>query len=85
MQAETIDEVLQRLDEIIDQAIDQKSRLGYFPALYRKVTRRIKEGIQNDEFESSERMERLDIIFANRYLDAFDRTESSRTESPKTS
>ncbi|NIR65754.1 MAG: hypothetical protein GWN00_24945 [Aliifodinibius sp.] len=41
--------------------------MGYFAALYRKVTIRVKE-----EFEDPERMERLDVLFANRYLEAFE-------------
>lgn len=71
MPAQTIDEVIQQLDSIIDSAYSQKSRQGYFAALYRKVTIQVKEGISSGFFENGERMERLDVIFANRYLDAF--------------
>lgn len=76
MAAQTIDEVIQRLDEIIDRSYWQKSRLGYFAALYRKVTLNVKKGIQSGFFEDGERMERLDVIFANRYLDAFEQYHS---------
>jgi hypothetical protein len=72
MQAETIDDVIRSLDGIIDWAWDQKSRLGYFAALYRRVTRAVKEGIGNGRFQNGARMERLDVNFANRYLHAFD-------------
>lgn len=71
MQAKTIDEVIKALDAIIDETKKQNSPLGYFAALYRKVTLRVKEGIQNGEFQDGQRMEKLDVIFANRYLDAF--------------
>ena len=71
MSATTIDDVIQDLTDIIDTAKNATSRLGYFPALYRKVTRAVKQGIEDGIFEDGERMERLDVIFANRYLDAF--------------
>lgn len=70
MAAYTIDEVIQQLKAIINSAIDTGNRLGYFAALYHKVTVRVKEGILNNEFENGPRMEKLDVIFANRYLEA---------------
>ena len=69
MAATDIDGVIQQLDVIIDWAHRHKSRLGYFAALYRKVTLKVKEGISEGFFEDGERMERLDVVFANRYLD----------------
>lgn len=68
--AQTIDEVIERLDEIIDWAIGEESRIGFFTALYRKVTLKVKEGIQIGRFDNGPLIERLDVIFANRYLDA---------------
>lgn len=68
--ARTIDEVIEQLDEIIAWSIAEKSRLGYFAALYRKVTVKVREGIFTDEFENGTRMEHLDVVFANRYLEA---------------
>lgn len=73
---QTIDDVLRALDEIIDWAWTSKSRLGYFPALYRRVTQAVKDGIANGEFENGPRMERLDVNFASRYLDAFEQFRS---------
>ncbi len=72
VQAENIDEVLAQLDAIIDWSTASQSRLGYFPALYRKVTLQVQKGISKGDFEDGDRMERLDVIFANRYLKAFD-------------
>jgi len=72
LKGESIDDVIQSLTKIIEWAKLHKSRLGYFAALYRKVTRRVKDGIANGEFENGQRMERLDVIFANRYLEAFE-------------
>lgn len=66
----TIDHVLERLDLEVERALDDRSRLGYFAALYRGVTARVATGIQEGRFEDGERMERLDVVFARRYLDA---------------
>ena len=67
----TIDEVIEALDEIIKQSEDNNDTAGYFAALYRRVTHRVKLGIANNEFEDGARMEHLDVLFANRYIDAY--------------
>jgi Family of unknown function (DUF5995) len=72
MPAETIDDVIRSLDAIIGWAHDRKNRAGYFAALYRRVTRAVKQGIAAGRFQDGARMERLDVIFANRYLTAFE-------------
>jgi hypothetical protein len=69
---QTIDEVLQRLDQIIFACRRENSRLGFFATLYRNVTIKIKEGITAGVFEDGPRMERLDVAYANRYLAALD-------------
>jgi len=70
-QARTIEEVIQQLDDIIHASAAAQSPLGYFAALYRKVTIKVRDGIATGFFEDGPRMERLDVIFANRYLDAY--------------
>jgi hypothetical protein len=77
--AASIDEVIDRLSAIILWASDNQSRMGYFAALYRKVTISVRNGIQNGLFDDAKRMERLDVIFANRYLNAF---EAFRADQP---
>ncbi len=72
LNATSIDEAIRMLTDIVKWSKLNKSRCGYFAALYRKVTIRVKEGIANGEFEDGPRMEKLDVIFANRYLQAFD-------------
>ncbi len=67
----TIDDVIKTLQDIIDESIKNKSPLGYFAALYKKVTIKVKEGIANNIFDDGPRMEKLDIIFAKRYIDAY--------------
>jgi len=76
LRARTIDEVIQSLDRIIAWSKEYKKRLGYFAALYRKVTVQVREGIRNGLFDDGDRMERLDVIFANRYLTAFEQYQT---------
>jgi hypothetical protein len=80
MYAATIDDVIDLLGQEIDRCRARDSRLGYFPALYRKVTIAVKEGIAAGAFEDGKRMEALDVLFANRYLEAAG--QWSRGESP---
>lgn len=68
---QTIDSVIEALQQIIDEAKANNSPLGYFPALYQKVTIKVKEGIENDFFEDGPRMEKLDVVFAKRYIAAY--------------
>ncbi len=70
--AHTIDEVIDHLTQIIDTSKQESSRLGYFPGLYRRVTIEVKRGIADGFFEDGPRMERLDVIFASRYLSAYE-------------
>ncbi len=68
--AADIEEVIARLDVLIEGFQSGGSRLGYFPALYRKVTLAVRDGIAADRFQDGPRMARLDTVFANRYLAA---------------
>ena len=67
----TIDDVLTLLDGIITESIKNNNRAGYFAALYYKVTASVKKGIAKGQFENGTRMEQFDVIFASRYLDAY--------------
>ncbi len=66
----TIDDILAQLELIIADSKKTNCRLGYFAALYYKVTASVKDGIAKGRFQDGGRMEQLDIIFASRYLDA---------------
>ncbi len=67
-----VDRVIERLGEIVAWSRGEPSRAGYFAALYRMVTIAVKEGILAGDFDDADRMARLDAVFAQRYLDAFD-------------
>ena len=67
----TIDNVIILLDKIIADSENNQNPLGYFAALYRKVTIKVKDGIHENFFDDGPRMEKLDVVFAKRYLDAY--------------
>lgn len=67
----TINEVITTLDSIIEECKNTNNPSGYFAILYRKVTQKVKEGIHNQEFEDNPRMEKLDVLFANRFIEAY--------------
>lgn len=68
----TIDEVIARLAGMISECAAANDRAGYFAVLYHRVTCRIRECIAEKQFEDGKRMEQLDVIFANRYIQAYD-------------
>src|SRR5271165_3612052 len=70
MAVQTIDDVVAALDAIVQESYDNSSRLGYFAALYRQVTCAVRDGITNGRFQNGPLMEKLDVAFASRYLDA---------------
>lgn len=78
MIAPTIDQVIAHLEEIIERSIATGDRLGYFAALYNRVTQAVREGIRKGEFDDGPRMERLDVDFANRYLTAHEQYRTGK-------
>jgi hypothetical protein len=62
--------VVERLDAVIAWSRENASRLGYFSALYKRVTRGIGKGIDDGLFEDGPRMVRFDVMFANRFFAA---------------
>lgn len=70
MAAQTIANVISALDTIVQQSYDNASRLGYFAALYRRVTCAVRDGLSSGRFSNGPLMEQLDVVFASRYLDA---------------
>ncbi len=69
--ANTIDEVLAELDRIIEQTVTENNFLGIFAYVYRRTTAQIKVAIVEKQFEDNQRMEYLDVAFANMYLTAY--------------
>lgn len=76
-----IDDVLAHLDVIIAETSNNEDTSGYFAALYKRVTQRIKEEVELNHFDDASRMIELDVVFAQRYLDAY---KSNRQNLPVT-
>lgn len=79
MQANTIQEVIAQLDDIISKGIQNEDRGAYFAALYRKVTQEVANKLTQHYFEDPIRMEKLDVVFANRYLIAWEQYLNNQT------
>jgi len=73
---DTIEDVLEALDSVIEVALERRRRVGYFAAVYRQVTAKVLEGVETGFFDDGERMARLDVTFANRYLSALSSYEA---------
>ena len=69
--ARTIEEVLDALDHIIRTCEQEGSRQAYFALLYKIMTEAVRDAILAGQFEDGPRMEKLDVLFANRYLQAW--------------
>jgi len=69
---QTIEEVIERMDVIIRDSLRTNSRLGYFAALYRRVTIQVKKNIDERMFANPELMGKLAVIFAGRYFAAYE-------------
>ncbi len=69
MQATTLDQVITEMRAVTEVAESEGSRIGYFAALYTRVTTAVTRGIRAGFFEDGPQMERLDVAFANLYLD----------------
>lgn len=75
MTLDSIDDVLRELDTIVAVSRQRGSADGYFAALYRRTTAEVKARIEKGIFADSARMTRLDIVFARRYLEAWQARE----------
>ncbi len=74
--ARTIDEVIDQLTRILEVSRARGSVDGYFAGLYREVTDEVRARITRGWFDDGPRMERFDVVFANRYLQAWARHEA---------
>ncbi|NRB09477.1 MAG: hypothetical protein HRU34_21955 [Richelia sp.] len=68
MQAQNTEQVICYLEDIIAEAKSKCARIGLFPALFRKVTLKLKQGIDNHLFVDNSLMEEFSAQFANRSL-----------------
>lgn len=66
----TLDAVVEALDALIGWAITAASRLGYFAALYKRITLAVSTAVTGGEFQDGPKMARFDAAFAARYFNA---------------
>ncbi|WP_324678905.1 DUF5995 family protein [Hymenobacter sp. GOD-10R] len=71
MELHRISDVVTAINTIVQTCEQTQNRAGYFAALYKRMTVAVAEGIAAGAFEDGTRMEKLDIVFARRYLDAW--------------
>ena len=79
--AKTIDEVIAHIDEVIEVSRRRRSRLGYFAALYRHVAVKFKATAESGGFKRPDLIDKLDVRFLNRYLEAIRQFQSGGTPS----
>ena len=72
-----IQDVLARLAAVRADAIRRRSRVGYFAAVYVRITERVQAAIESRTFSDGKWIERLDVAFATRYLDALHQYQSA--------
>jgi hypothetical protein len=70
MDVSPVDGVINQIQDIINQSIKDQSPVGYFAALYKRVTRAIRQAIIADKFEDGPRMVKFDVQFAGHYFAA---------------
>jgi hypothetical protein len=67
-----IDHVIRRLEYVIQWSKKHHNRIGYFAALYERVTIEVDRNIDLEFFNYNDQMMRFDVIFAEYYLMAFE-------------
>ena len=79
--ATSIDQLLARMDDRLERAVLANDPAGYFCAVYRAVTARVRDGLHAGEFDDNDRMERFDVTFGRLYVDAAAAYEAGRPTS----
>jgi uncharacterized protein DUF5995 len=69
-EAQDVDDVVHNVDQIIEWSINAESHLGYFAAVYKRITLAIRDAINTNQFQDGNRVARLDVAFAQRYFNA---------------
>jgi len=81
MHADSIDEVIVLLKNIIAIEEEKSSPMAYFAILYHDVTVAVREAIKEGRFDDNPRMQRLDVIFANHYFIAYEAYNNDKKSS----
>ncbi len=78
-QSNTIQNILEQLDTIIEECIATNNRMGLFAYIYRRTTAEIASEIELGNFEDNQRLEKLDVAFAKLYLDAYTKYKNGQS------
>lgn len=78
MPCQNIYEVLEELDKIIELSVKENNYLGIFAYVYRRTTAEVLKGVENKSFDDNARMVRMDVTFANLYLQAYQNYRMNR-------
>jgi hypothetical protein len=66
----TLDDAVRGIDQVVDWAIGAESHIGYFAALYKRITLAIQDAISDGVFDDGERIDQLGIVFSQRYFNS---------------
>ena len=66
----TLDEAVRGIDQVVDWAIRSESHIGYFAALYKRITLAIQQAVREGVFDDGDRIEQLGIVFSQRYFNS---------------
>jgi Family of unknown function (DUF5995) len=69
-EANDVDDVVRNVEQILEWSKAAQSHLGYFAAVYKRVTLAIRDAIDKGEFDDGRRVAQLDVAFAQRYFNA---------------
>ncbi|EZH75742.1 hypothetical protein ATO12_02835 [Aquimarina atlantica] len=83
MNLTSIDEVIEKLESILQWSKEHSSRVGYFASLYLRVTQTIKSKLGTGYFDDDKRLEELDIHFAAYYFKAVEQFQNNDPAMPK--
>jgi hypothetical protein len=64
----TLDDSVRGIDQVVDWAIKAESHIGYFAALYKRITLAIQDAITEGVFDDGDRVGQLGIVFSQRYF-----------------
>ena len=64
----TLDDSVRGIDQVVDWAIKAESHIGYFAALYKRITLAIQDAITEGVFDDGDRIGQLGIVFSQRYF-----------------
>lgn len=75
-----IESTLTKLDKIIASCEKSRNRNGYFAAFYKSISIKIRGAVEKGEFEDNQRMTEFIRVFANFYLEAYEKYHNNTLE-----